>query len=154
MKLSTRGRYGSRALMELAKHYGQGPLSLKEISGRQKIPLKYLEQIAMSLKDATLIKSVRGPSGGYELCRDPSTIDLLEIVETLEGSMSFVHCVHDPSFCDRTGTCAFNDIWRKVADETSRVLRSFSLTDMLKLDSEKKKSPIRCFDEQPVDPRD
>jgi len=147
MKLSTRGRYGARALMELAKHYGQGPLSLKEISGRQRIPLKYLEQIAMSLKDAELIKSVRGPSGGYELCRDPAQIDLLEIVETLEGSMSFVHCVHDPLFCDRTGTCAFNDIWKKVAEETARVLRSFSLTDMLKLDAEKRNSPMRCFED-------
>jgi len=146
MKLSTRGRYGARALMELAKHYGQGPLSLKEICIRQEIPLKYLEQIAMVLKDAALIKSVRGPAGGYELCRPPSDIHLLEVVETLEGSLSFVRCVRDPAFCDRIGMCAFNEIWRKVSDETSRVLKSFSLMDMLELDSVKKNSPIRCFD--------
>jgi len=147
MKLSTRGRYGARALMELAKNFGQGPLSLKEISRRQDIPLKYLEQIAMSLKDAALIKSIRGPSGGYELCRPPAEIRLLEVVETLEGALSFVRCVEDPKFCDRVGTCAFNEIWRKVADETSRVLDSFSLMDMLQLDASKKNSPIRCFDE-------
>jgi Rrf2 family protein len=133
--------------MELAKNYGQGPLSLKEISIRQDIPLKYLEQIAMSLKDAALIKSIRGPSGGYELCRDPSDIHLLEIVETLEGSLSFVRCVQDSDFCNRVGTCAFNEIWKKVSGETSRVLQSFSLTSMLELDAEKKNSPLRCFDQ-------
>lgn len=147
MKLSTRGRYGARALMELAKNYGQGPLSLKEISNRQDIPLKYLEQIAMSLKDAALIKSVRGPAGGYELCRPPSEVHLLEIVETLEGALSFVRCVQDPEFCGRVGTCAFNEIWKKVADETSRVLQSFTLRDMLELDATKNNSPMRCFDE-------
>ena len=71
MKLSTRGRYGARALVELAKHEGQGPLALKEMAKRKQIPLKYLEQIAMVLKSAKLIKSVRGPSGGYILARPP-----------------------------------------------------------------------------------
>ncbi len=133
--------------MEMAKNYGQGPLSLKEISLRQDIPLKYLEQIAMALKDALLIKSVRGPAGGYELLRDPSDIHLLEIVETLEGSMSFVRCVQDDDFCDRVGTCAFNEIWKKVSSETSKVLQSFSLMDMLELDAAKKSSPLPCFEQ-------
>jgi Rrf2 family transcriptional regulator, cysteine metabolism repressor len=146
MKLSTRGRYGARALMELAKTYGEGPLSLKAISSQQKIPLKYLEQIAMALKEAHLIKSVRGPAGGYELCRHPSDIRLLEIVETLEGSLSFVRCVQEPEVCDRAGTCAFNDLWKHVAAETAKVLHSFSLADMLELDSAKKNSPLPCFD--------
>ena len=113
---------------------------------RQHIPLKYLEQIAMVLKSAALIKSVRGPTGGYELLRDPSDIRLLEVVEALEGSLSFVRCVQDPTFCDRTDSCAFNEIWKKVTEGTSRVLESFSLMDMLEMDSAKKKSPIRCLD--------
>ncbi len=97
MKFSTRARYGARALIELAKHQGQGPLPLKQIAQCQHIPLKYLEQIAMVLKSAKLIKSIRGPSGGYTLGRPPDTIHLLEIIETLEGSLGFVNCVKDPS---------------------------------------------------------
>jgi Rrf2 family protein len=132
--------------MELAKAYGEGPLSLKTISSLQKIPLKYLEQIAMPLKEANLIKSVRGPAGGYQLGRHPSDIRLLEVVETLEGSLSFVRCVQDPGVCDRAGTCAFNDLWKHVAAETAKVLQSFSLSDMLELDSAKKHAPHHCLD--------
>ncbi len=146
MKLSTRGRYGARALMELARHYGQGPLSLREVASRQKIPLKYLEQIAMALKDAALIQSVRGPAGGYELRRAPSDIHLLEIVEALEGPLSFVRCVQDPVFCEETAKCAFNEIWKKVTAETSRILMSFSLKDMLEMDTAKKNPSIPGLD--------
>lgn len=148
MKLSTRGRYGARALVELAKHHGQGPLALKEMAERQQIPLKYLEQIAMVLKGAKLIKSVRGPAGGYVLARSPDKIHLLEIIETLEGSMSFVNCVKDPSTCDRVESCAFNDLWRKISNETSKILRSVTLADMVRSDSRKKSSVARCFGEQ------
>ncbi len=148
MKLSTRGRYGARALVELAKHDGQGPLALKEMAERQQIPLKYLEQIAMVLKSAKLIKSVRGPSGGYTLARPPEKIHLLEIIETLEGSLSFVSCVKDPSTCRRVESCAFNDLWRKISDETSKILRSVTLADMVRQDSEKKGGLASCFGEE------
>ncbi len=148
MKLSTRGRYGARALVELAKHHGQGPLALKEMADRQQIPLKYLEQIAMVLKGAKFIKSVRGPAGGYVLARSPDKIHLLEIIETLEGSMSFVSCVKDPSVCDRVESCAFNDLWRRISNETSKILRSVTLADMVRSDSRKKSSLARCFREE------
>lgn len=148
MKLSTRGRYGARALMELAKIHGQGPLSLKEIASRQSIPLKYLEQIAMVLKDAGIVKSVRGPSGGYELSKDPQDMDLFEIVEALEGSLSFVSCVKDPEVCEKVETCAFNDLWRRVAEETSNILRSVTLADMAKSDTDKKNSMLECLKEE------
>jgi len=153
MKLSTRGRYGARALVELAKHYGQGPLALKEMAERQQIPLKYLEQIAMVLKGAKLLKSVRGPSGGYILARPPSKIHLLEIVETLEGPLSFVSCVKDPSTCERVEACAFNDLWRKVSVETSKILQSVTLADMVRHDYEKKSSLASCFEEEMMSDR-
>jgi Rrf2 family protein len=148
MKLSTRGRYGARALVELAKHDGQGPLALKEMAERQQIPLKYLEQIAMALKSAKLIKSVRGPAGGYTLARPPDKINLLEIIETLEGSLSFVNCVRDPSTCERVESCAFNDLWKKVSLETAKILRSVTLADMVRQDSRKRGGPARCFGEE------
>ena len=148
MKLSTRGRYGARALVELAKHHGQGPLPLKEMAERQQIPLKYLEQIAMTLKGAKLIKSVRGPSGGYVLTRSPDKVHLLEIIEALEGSLSFVSCVKDPSACERVESCAFNDLWKKISVETSKILRSVTLADMVRSDSEKKDGLASCFGEE------
>lgn len=153
MKLSTRGRYGARALVELAKHYGQGPLALKEIAERQQIPVKYLEQIAMVLKGEKLIKSVRGPSGGYILARPPSKVHLLEIIETLEGTLSFVSCVKDPSTCEKVDTCAFNDLWKKISVETSKILRSVTLADMVRHDYEKKNRVASCFEEEMLSDR-
>jgi Rrf2 family protein len=153
MKLSTRGRYGARALVELAKHEGQGPLALKEMAERQQIPLKYLEQIAMVLKSAKLIKSVRGPSGGYTLARPPGKIHLLEIVETLEGSLSFVNCVKDPSTCHRVESCAFNDLWKQISVETSKILRSVTLADMVRKDSKKQSNLASCFEEEMLSER-
>lgn len=148
MKLSTRGRYGARALVELAKHDGQGPLALKEMAERQQIPLKYLEQIAMALKSAKLIKSVRGPAGGYTLARPPDKINLLEIVETLEGSLSFVNCVKNPSTCDRVESCAFNDLWKRISTETSKILKSVTLAEMARKDCEKQSRVASCFEEE------
>jgi Rrf2 family transcriptional regulator, cysteine metabolism repressor len=139
--------------MELAKHHGQGPLALKEMADRQQIPLKYLEQIAMALKGAKLIKSVRGPSGGYVLARPPDKIHLLEIIETLEGSLSFVNCVKDPLACEKVDSCAFNDLWRKISKETSRILRSVTLADMVRQDSRKKSRPASCFEEEAMSHR-
>jgi Rrf2 family protein len=139
--------------VELAKHHGKGPLALKEMAERQKIPLKYLEQIAMALKGGKIIKSVRGPSGGYVLTRPPDKIHLLEIVETLEGSLSFVNCVRDPSTCERVESCAFNDLWREISMETSRILRSVTLADMVKKDTRKKNSLAACFREEMLSDR-
>lgn len=147
MKLSTRGRYAARAMTELAKHHGQGPLALKEMAERQQIPLKYLEQIAIGLKQSKLIRSVRGPFGGYVLARPPEKIQLLEIIEALEGPLTFVHCVRDPSSCEKVPSCAFNELWKAVSAEASKVLKSVSLADMARLDAEKKGSLSACPEE-------
>ncbi len=138
MKLSTRGRYGTRALVELAIAYGEGPVSLKEISKHQEIPLKYLEQIAVRLKKAKIIQSVRGPQGGYKLCKSPEKLNLLEILEALEGSMCFVKCVGDRSSCERIESCGFNELWGMIAQETSSIMSSVTLETMTKMDVEKR----------------
>jgi Rrf2 family protein len=134
-------------MMELAKHHGQGPLALKEMAERQGIPLKYLEQIAIVLKQFKLIRSVRGPFGGYVLTRPPEKIQILEIIEALEGPLTFVHCVRDPSSCQRVPSCAFNELWKAVSEGASKVLKSVSLADMARLDSQKKGSSSACPDE-------
>ena len=85
MKLSTRGRYGVRLMVELAEHYGEGPTSTSAISKNQHIPLKYLEQLIIPLKKAKLIKSVRGPKGGHMLSKSPRDISVLEILNLLES---------------------------------------------------------------------
>lgn len=136
-------------MMELAKHHGQGPLALKEMAERQGIPLKYLEQIAIGLKQFKLIRSVRGPFGGYILARPPEKIQLLEIIEALEGPLTFVHCVRDPSTCQKVPSCAFNELWKAVSAEASKVLKSVSLADMARLDAEKKGSHSACPEESP-----
>lgn len=134
-------------MMELAKHHGQGPLALKEMAERQGIPLKYLEQIAIVLKQFKLIRSVRGPFGGYVLARPPEKIQILEIIEALEGPLTFVHCVRDPSSCQKVPSCAFNELWKTVSDKASKVLMSVSLADMARLDSKKKGSHSVCPEE-------
>ena len=145
MKMSTRTRYGARALMELAINYGKGPLSLKEISTRQGIPLKYLEQIVINLRESNIITSVRGPLGGYELARKPDKINLDEIIEVLEGSLGFVQCVEDPSGCEKVESCALNELWKRVSQETHNILTSFSLADLVEIDSHKKNGASNCF---------
>jgi len=135
-------------MMELAREFGQGPLSLKEVSSRQQIPLKYLEQIAMVLKEAGIIDSVRGPAGGYKLNKAPDEVNLLEVVEALEGSIRLVKCVRNPEACDRADFCAFSDLWEKVSDETAKAMRSVTLADMLKNDQEKKSNYLPCIEDE------
>ena len=96
MRLSTRGRYGTRLMVDLAQHYADGPVSLAEIAKRQDLSAKYLEQLIILLKGAGLIRSVRGRRGGYMLARRPEEISVGEIVETLEGKLSLVDCVLEP----------------------------------------------------------
>ncbi len=144
MKLSTKGRYGARALMELAKHHGNGPVPLNKIAAQQDIPLKYLEQLVSVLKAAKMIKSVRGPSGGYILSKPPEKINLLTLIETLEGPLSFVDCVKDPSVCEKVDACAFSDLWNRINREIARILRGVTIADMVKADAKKQDQLSDC----------
>jgi len=140
VKLSTRGRYGVRATLDLAIHYGKGPISLKVIAERQEVSSKYLEQLLVSLKRAGILKSTRGAYGGYELAREPSEIRLSEVIETLEGPIAPVECVIAPKDCDRVSICAAHDVWKKMKNAIDNVLESVTLQDLVEQQKQKEKS--------------
>jgi Rrf2 family protein len=131
MKLSTRGRYGVRIMLELALHFGEGPVLLKDIAERQAISEKYLWQLINPLKSMGLIKSIRGARGGYMLAREPAEINLREILRILEGSLCLVDCVDDPAACDRSESCITREIWSETSKNISQSLESMTLGKMV-----------------------
>lgn len=130
MKLSTRSRYGVRALIELAIEYGKGPLQIKTMAEREKISNKYLEQIVGVLKLAGLVISVRGPKGGYILAKPPAEIKLLEVFALLEGKITTFDCLVDKSYCTRCGDCLTKKLWLKMQEAIEGVLTSVTLKEM------------------------
>jgi len=132
MKLSTKSRYGTRLMAELAFHYDHGPVSVGEISRRQDISVKYLEQLIIPLKKAGLIKSTRGPKGGYSLTKSPNDITIGEIVEILEGGVEFSKCLRDPSRCDKIEVCATRRVWEEATEAVYEKLNSVTLSEILK----------------------
>jgi Rrf2 family protein len=138
MKLSTRGRYSTRLMLELAIRYDGGPVLLKEISKAQEISLKYLGQLIIPLKIAGLIKSTRGYHGGYCLSKPPENIKLLDILEAVEGSLAFTECVESPQTCYRSNNCPVRNIWKKSSEQFKNMLNSITLAAMA--DGQPKKS--------------
>ena len=137
MKLSTRGRYGVRAMLELALNSGKGPVPLRDLASRQEISAKYLEQLLIPLKGAGLVKSVRGARGGYMLARDPEHISLYDIVRSLEGPLAPVECVQDPQYCDRVGGCTVHLVWGEMGTMLVDFLSGMTLADMVVKQREK-----------------
>ncbi|MBN2034896.1 MAG: Rrf2 family transcriptional regulator [Deltaproteobacteria bacterium] len=130
MKLSTRGRYGTRLMIELSRHYGSGPLSTSQISKNQNIPIKYLEQLVIPLKKAKLIKSVRGPRGGHMLARAPEKISVWELLDVLESKFTFADCLKNPSICENVSTCPVRPVWGKALNLMMKHFRETSLKDV------------------------
>jgi Rrf2 family protein len=141
MKLSTRGRYGTRLMLELAKRYGTGPISMSDISKHQRIPIKYLEQLIIPLKKAKLITSVRGPKGGHMLAKSPQEINLWEILLHLESKFTFVDCLADETCCDSIATCAIRPVWGKAFDSMKTIFTETTLLDVLSLSDSHKTKP-------------
>ncbi|MGO8987625.1 MAG: RrF2 family transcriptional regulator [bacterium] len=137
MKISTKIRYGARAMLELASRYGEGPIELKEIARKEDISLKYLEQVINPLRAAGLVKSIRGSKGGYSLAKAPSQICLYDVVESLEGALNLVECLHDSKVCQKTSSCVTRDIWKEVSDAISQIFYSVTLEDMVNRRKEK-----------------
>ena len=131
MKLSTKGRYGLRALLDLALHRGEGLVLLKDIARRQEVSLPYLEHLIAPLIAAGLVKSTRGARGGVLLLKPPSEIKLGEVVQLLEGSIAPVDCVNNPALCHRSTFCVTRDIWVEMKEAISRVLDSTTLQDLV-----------------------
>jgi Rrf2 family cysteine metabolism transcriptional repressor len=132
MKLSTRTRYGMRAIIELAQHEGKRPLQLKAIADRQDISVKYLEQLMSLLRSAGFVRSVRGSKGGYILARPAGEIKLIEVFRCLEGPVSTTECTEDEDCCTRSADCAARELWMQVEAAIQGVLSSMTLTDMVK----------------------
>jgi len=133
MKLSTKGKYGVRAVFEIARHFGKGPITIKEISERQGISFSYLEQILHKLGKAGLIESVRGPAGGYLLGRKPQELTIGDIVRVLEGPIALSHCLEpgESGDCYQTDDCVARMVWAKVGEKIEEALDSISFQDLL-----------------------
>ena len=131
MKLSTRGRYGTRLMLELAKNYGKGPVSTSVISRNQGIPIKYLEQLMAVLKSTGIVRSVRGPKGGYVLAKSPNEIKVSDCFNCLEGPVITTECVHNSSFCTRTADCVARQLWIDVQNTVMDLLQSITLQSLI-----------------------
>lgn len=133
MRLSTKGRYGLRAMLEIALNEQQEPIAIRTIAERQDISDRYLEQLLIQLKKAGLVKSIRGSQGGYILGRKSRDITVGEIIRALEGPIAPVECISElnPEECDRSGFCVTRGIWTRLRDAISEVLDSYTLWDLV-----------------------
>ena len=140
MKLSTRGQYGTRALLELALHQGQGPVLLRDIAQRQQISLQYLEHLISPLIAGGIVRSTRGAKGGVSLAQSPDEIRLNEVIQLLEGSIAPVECVNNPGICARSELCVTRDIWGELKQAMDGVLNSITLRDFVERQKRKDQS--------------
>lgn len=133
MKLSTKGRYGVKAMFELALHYGEEPVSIKTIADKQSISEYYLEQLFAGLRKAQLIQSIRGAQGGYVLSRPPVEITVADILNVLEGPIEISDCIGDEEMvgCSKINYCATRLLWLKISDSVNQVINSITLQDMI-----------------------
>ncbi len=140
IKLSTKGRYGTRLMLNLAHNYNNGneAVILKSISDNEEISIRYLEQIVIPLKINRLVKSIRGAGGGYTLARRPSEIKVSDILHALEGSCCLVDCIEDPDYCHRISICASFEIWKEASRRLKDYFDSITLQDLIKIDDKKK----------------
>ena len=130
MKISTKGRYGLRILLDIVLNSDQSPRLARDIATSQKISEKYISRLVIDLRKAGLIKSVRGAKGGYTLARFPEDITLLEIVETMEGRTNIVDCVLQPDACTKAGGCAVHQTWAEINRKIREVLGEVTLKDI------------------------
>lgn len=130
MKLSTKGRYGVKAMVELAINYGGTPMSIKTISTKQNISEYYLEQLFSPLRKADFLKSIRGAQGGYILSREPKDITIAEVMYVLEGPIEIADCIEGSS-CDNIDCCATRLLWEKIKNSIDEVMGSVTLQDIV-----------------------
>jgi len=141
IRLSTKGRYGTRLMLNLARHYGNGndAVILKHISEDEQISIRYLEQIIIPLKINRLVKSIRGAGGGYTLARRPEDIKLGEILHALEGNCCLVECIEDGTYCEQIADCPTYEIWKGATELLKGYFDALTLKDIV-VRAEKKKA--------------
>ncbi|HIJ51535.1 MAG TPA: Rrf2 family transcriptional regulator [Planctomycetes bacterium] len=138
MKLSTRTRYGIRAILELAENDDKRPLQLRIIAEHQDISIKYLEQLMAILRSAGFVRSIRGAKGGYMLAKPPNQIKLSDVFDCLEGYVTTVECVEDKKYCERADDCIVRQVWTQVQEAIRNVLLSITVQDLVNRDKDKK----------------
>jgi len=131
MKLTTRSRYGTRMMLDMAQHGGDGPVRIKDIAARQGVSVKYLEKLVRELKDAGLVTSRRGPRGGHLVAKPLTDISVGDIVRVLEGELSLVVCDDHGRPCPRQGACPTRRVWMEAAKAMHDKLDAISLADLL-----------------------
>lgn len=131
MKLTTKGRYGLRLMLDLAQHKDCGAILLKDIAERQNLSEKYLWSLIAPLKAAGFVHSIRGAKGGYMLARQPEEISLKSIITTLEGTLCMVDCVSNESYCNRQDICVSHKVWRDISDKMSAIFENYTLASIL-----------------------
>lgn len=131
MKLSTRSRYSVRILLELARNTSGEPLQVSEISRRQDIPAKYIEQLIRTLKGADLVTSSRGPKGGHFIAKDPASITLGDIVRLFEGQSELVECISAPEICKKAEECRVRLAWKEATTALFEKLDRVTIADLI-----------------------
>jgi Rrf2 family protein len=135
MKVSTRGEYGVRAMVALAHHYGEGPMSIAAVAKESSVPYAYLEQLIVPLRKAGLVESRRGAQGGYRLTRSPELVGVGEVYRVMEGPVAPMDCVsEDPAdqTCPLIDGCETRPVWLRVRDSIVDALDSMTLADLIK----------------------
>ena len=142
MKLSMRGDYGVRAVVDLAQRYGQGPIQSAEIAGRQGIPEPYLDQLLSALRKGGIIKSTRGPQGGHMLARPPEEITMADVVGVLEGPINLLGCLDEPADCCLSSVCTQRDVWIEVTRQIQATLAGTTIQSLAQRQSEREARPM------------
>ncbi len=145
MRLSTKGRYAARAMLDLAIHLDEGLVLIKDISQREEISKRYLEQLFLPLKAAGLVRAIRGAHGGFTLAKPPSQIKLIEIVQIMEGSTAPVECVDDAGICLRSELCVTREVWSEMKKATDKVLESTTLQDLVERQKGEKQARVGMY---------
>jgi len=137
MKVSSRGEYAMRAMLELALRYGEGPVPIAEIARAQDVPRRYLEQILLVLQRGQFARSVRGPSGGYYLHRPPDTVRVADVIRAMDGPLAPVPCVSQLAYeeCPRQGGCGLRWLWKQARDLLADLLENTTLAELVAHDS-------------------
>ena len=139
MKLSTKGKYGTRLLLDLALYNGKRPVPLKDTAHRQQISLSYLKHLVTPLVAAGIVRCVRGARGGVSLAREPGEIKLSEVLQLLEGSVSPAECVNNPEVCSRSASCIIRDVWSELKSAIDEVLESTTLQNLVERQKKKER---------------
>ncbi|MBN1550769.1 Rrf2 family transcriptional regulator [bacterium] len=145
IKITSKVRYGLRAMVELGISYPDGPTLMNTIAHQQNIPAKYLHTILSSLRNANLIRSIRGASGGFELLKNPDEIRLWEIVKALDGTLALCDCIEDDTMCERSSFCIIRDVWLDLNQIMENRLNEISLGELILLEKKKRANAFMYY---------